>query len=40
MTATCMAMLVDEGKVDWDDPVIKYLPDFQLYDPYVTRNSP
>lgn len=37
MTATCMAMLVDEGKLDWDDPVIKYLPDFQLYDPYVTR---
>lgn len=37
MTATCMAMLVDEGKVKWDDPVINYLPDFQLYDPYVTR---
>ncbi len=37
MTATCMAMLVDEGKVKWDDPVLKYLPDFQLYDPYVTR---
>jgi len=37
MTAVCMAMLVDEGKVKWDDPVIKYLPDFILYDPYVTR---
>lgn len=37
MTATCMAMLVDEGKVKWDDPVTKHLPDFQLYDPYVTR---
>jgi len=37
MTATCMAMLVDEGKVKWDDPAIKHLPDFQLYDPYVTR---
>lgn len=37
MTATCMAMLVDEGKVKWDDPVINYLPDFQLYDPFVTR---
>ncbi len=37
MTATCMAMLVDEGKVKWDDPVINYLPDFQLYDVYVTR---
>src|SRR6187402_3504124 len=31
MTATCMAMLVDEGKVKWDEPVITYLPDFQLY---------
>jgi CubicO group peptidase (beta-lactamase class C family) len=37
MTATCMAMLVDEGKVHWNDPVINYLPDFQLYDPYITR---
>jgi CubicO group peptidase (beta-lactamase class C family) len=37
MTATCMAILVDEGKVKWDDPVINYLPDFQLYDPYMTR---
>jgi CubicO group peptidase (beta-lactamase class C family) len=37
MTAMCMAMLVDEGKVKWDDPVINYLPDFQLYDVYVTR---
>lgn len=38
MTATCMAMLVDEGKISWDDAVIKHLPDFQLYDPYVTRD--
>jgi CubicO group peptidase (beta-lactamase class C family) len=37
MTATCIGMLVDEGKLSWNDPVIKYLPDFQLYDPYVTR---
>ncbi len=37
MTATCLGMLVDEGKVKWDDPVINYLPGFQLYDPYVTR---
>ena len=37
MTAVCMGILVDEGKVNWNDPVIKHLPDFQLYDPSVTR---
>ncbi|MCK4725172.1 MAG: beta-lactamase family protein, partial [Anaerolineales bacterium] len=37
ITATCLAMLVGEGKLLWDDPVTKYLPDFQLYDSYVTR---
>lgn len=37
MTAACAAMLVDEGKLHWDDKVIDYLPDFRLYDPYVTR---
>jgi CubicO group peptidase (beta-lactamase class C family) len=37
MTATCMGMLVDEGKIKWDDAVSKYLPEFQLFDPYVTR---
>ena len=36
-TSAALAMLVDEGKVKWDDPVTKYLPSFQLYDPYVTR---
>lgn len=37
MTATCMGILVDEGKVSWNDPVVKHLPEFQLYDPFVTR---
>ena len=36
MTTTAMGILVDQGKVKWDDPVIKYLPSFRLYDPYVT----
>ena len=36
-TAVAMGMLVDEGKVRWDDPVTKYLPAFQLSDPWVTR---
>ncbi len=37
MTVAALGMLVDEGKVRWDDPVIKYLPAFRLADPYVTR---
>ena len=37
MTVMALAMLVDEGKVRWDDPVTKHLPGFQLADPYVTR---
>lgn len=37
ITATCMGILVDRGKVNWDDHVIDYLPEFQLYDPFVTR---
>ena len=37
MTALSIAMLVDSGKVAWDDPVTKHLPWFQLSDPYVTR---
>jgi CubicO group peptidase (beta-lactamase class C family) len=36
-TATAMAMLVDEGRVKWDDRATQYLPGFQLYDPYATR---
>jgi CubicO group peptidase (beta-lactamase class C family) len=36
-TAAALAMLVDEGKIGWDDPVVRHLPSFQLYDPYVTR---
>ena len=37
MSVACLGMLVDEGKLKWDDPVTKYLPGFQLFDPYVTR---
>ncbi|MEP7065006.1 MAG: serine hydrolase [Gemmatimonadota bacterium] len=37
MTVAALAMLVDEGKLKWDDRVIDYFPDFQLYDPYATR---
>jgi CubicO group peptidase (beta-lactamase class C family) len=33
----CLALLVDSGKLRWDDPVIQYLPQFQMYDEAVTR---
>jgi len=36
-TAACLSILADEGKLDWNKPVKDYMPDFQLYDEYVTR---
>ncbi len=36
-TAAALAILVDEGKIGWDEQVIKYLPSFRMYNPYVTR---
>ncbi|KRG70415.1 serine hydrolase [Pseudoxanthomonas dokdonensis] len=36
-TAAALAILVDEGKLDWDDKVIDHLPTFQMYDAWVTR---
>jgi CubicO group peptidase (beta-lactamase class C family) len=35
-TAASIAILVDEGKVDWNAPVVKYLPEFRVADPFVT----
>ena len=35
-TAASLAILVDEKKIAWDDKVSKYLPEFQMYDPWVT----
>lgn len=36
-TASALAMLVDEGRLAWDDRVVDRLPGFQMSDPYVTR---
>jgi CubicO group peptidase (beta-lactamase class C family) len=36
-TATALGLLVEEGKLEWDAPVVRYLPGFQMWDPYVTR---
>jgi len=35
-TAAALSQLVDEGKLDWDDKVIEYLPWFKMYNNYVT----
>src|SRR4030042_809444 len=35
-TPSAIAVLVDEGKLRWEDHVKEYLPWFELYDPYVT----
>ena len=37
MTAMVLGMLVDEGKMNWDDAVNKYVPELRLFEPYVTR---
>ena len=37
-TACAIGLLVDEGKLNFDDPVKKYLPWFNTPDPYVTEH--
>ncbi|RZK27815.1 MAG: class A beta-lactamase-related serine hydrolase [Hymenobacter sp.] len=37
-TTAALGLLVDEGKLGWDDKVIDHLPEFRLYDPYVTAD--
>ena len=34
-----LAHLVWEGKISWDDKVVKYLPYFALYDAYATQHA-
>src|SRR3954470_21669649 len=36
-TVADLAVLVDQGRISWDDKVIDRLPGFQMYDPWVTR---
>ena len=36
-TATALGLLVEEGKLGWDAPVVRYLPAFAMWDPFVTR---
>ncbi len=37
-TSLILGILVDEGKLKWDDKVIEYLPYFAVYDPWVSAN--
>jgi CubicO group peptidase (beta-lactamase class C family) len=37
-TSAAVAILVDEGRVSWDDPVVRHLPGFELSDPWVTSH--
>ena len=36
-TVAALATLVDQGKIKWDDRVIDHMPDFRMWDPWVTR---
>jgi CubicO group peptidase (beta-lactamase class C family) len=36
-TATALGLLVEEHKIEWDAPVVAYLPAFAMWDPFVTR---
>ena len=36
-TVADLALLVDQGRIRWDDKVIDHMPWFQMYDPWVTR---
>ncbi len=36
-TATALGLLVEQGKLAWDDPVQRHLPAFQLSDAYIAR---
>lgn len=35
-TSALLAMLVDEGKLSWDDKVVDLVPGFRMYDPYAS----
>ena len=37
MTAAALGMLVDEKKITWDTKVTDVIPDFKMYDPFVTN---
>jgi CubicO group peptidase (beta-lactamase class C family) len=36
-TATLIGILVDQGKIKWNDPIKKYIPEFETSEPFVTQ---
>ncbi|WP_241240880.1 serine hydrolase [Maribacter sp. MJ134] len=37
-TSAALAILVEQGKINWEDKVIDYIPEFKMYNDYVTNN--
>ncbi|XOV69230.1 MAG: serine hydrolase [Fluviicola sp.] len=37
-TTAALGILVDRGKLAWDDKVVDIIPEFRMYDPYVTEH--
>lgn len=37
-TSTALAILIDRGELKWDDRVITHIPEFKMYNEYVTQN--
>ncbi|MCF8297419.1 MAG: serine hydrolase [Saprospiraceae bacterium] len=37
-TTAALSILVDEGKLNWQDKVVDYIPEFKMYDDYITAN--
>ncbi len=37
-TTAALAILEEEGKIEWTDKVVDYIPEFRMYDPWVTAH--
>ena len=37
-TSAALAILVERGKINWEDKVTDYIPEFKMYNDYVTNN--
>ena len=37
-TTASLGMLVDQGKLNWNDKVVDIIPEFRMYDPYITAH--